>query len=227
MKKNIHTILKRKIITTEDGSHTLFIPELNENYHSIHGAEQESKHVFIEAGFKPFAKADKINILEIGFGTGLNTLLTFCESKKNNIEIFYTSIEKYPLTDKEVSKLNYGTKNEKRKEIFTLLHKVEWESFVKISNNFNLKKIKTDLKDFIINNKFDLIYFDAFAPDIQSDLWSVTIFEKMYSCLNSGGCLTTYSAKGQVRRNMQEAGFTVERLPGPPGKREMLRALKK
>jgi tRNA U34 5-methylaminomethyl-2-thiouridine-forming methyltransferase MnmC len=227
MNSRKNKILKRKIILTKDGSHTIFIPELNENYHSVHGAEQESTHVFINAGLKLFTDIKKINILEIGFGTGLNALLTFYESKKHNAKIFYTSVEKYPITKEEADRLNYGIYNAEKEEIFTLLHKAKWNICIKISDNFYLKKINIDLKVFSPANKFNLIYFDAFAPDIQPDLWSIDIFKTLYNSLLKGGCLTTYSAKGQVRRNMQAAGFIVERLPGPPGKREMLRALKK
>jgi tRNA U34 5-methylaminomethyl-2-thiouridine-forming methyltransferase MnmC len=226
MNSRKNKILKRKIILTKDGSHTIFIPELNENYHSVHGAEQESTHVFINAGLKLFTDIKKINILEIGFGTGLNALLTFYESKKHNAKIFYTSVEKYPITKEEADRLNYGIYNAEKEEIFTLLHKAKWNICIKISDNFYLKKINIDLKVFSPANKFNLIYFDAFAPDIQPKLWTKQIFEKISNNLNNNGVIVTYSVKGKVKRIFKSLNFKIELPEGPPGKRNMLRAIK-
>lgn len=219
--------LKRQLIITEDGSHTLHIPELNEHYHSIHGAIQESNHIFIKSGLDYFTNLEPINILEVGFGTGLNAFLTCIEAQKRGIKINYTSIEKYPLTAQEIEKLNYSDGfDEEYKIQFQQIHKAQWSAYKKINKNFRLCKIETDLINFTPDSKYNLIYFDAFGPDIQPKLWTENIFHQLYNCMNDNGVLVTYSAKGQVRRNMQVAGFTVERLPGPPGKREMLRALK-
>ena len=215
----------RKLIVTEDGSHTLYIPELNEHYHSIHGAVQESNHIFIKAGFQCFSNISSINILEIGLGTGLNAFLTCVEAKNKNIAVNYTSIEKYPITIDEINELNYVQEVDvEEKEYFRKIHTVEWETFQEITVNFRLRKVKTDIREFTSERQFDLVYFDAFGPDIQPQLWTADVFKQMFSCMSKAAVLVTYSAKGQVRRNMQAAGFIVERIPGPPGKREMLRA---
>lgn len=219
--------LDRKIIQTEDGSQTLYIPGLDENYHSTHGAIQESKHVFIKAGLEQCTDKKTVNILEIGFGTGLNAILTQQYAEKNQIEIFFQTIEKYPLTSKEYNILNYPEiLGSDTKEAFIKMHTQAWENPIKTSNFFTLQKHQADLEFADFKPCFDLIFFDAFAPTIQPNLWTTKIFIKMYYALIKNGLLVTYSAKGQVRRNMIEAGFKVERLAGPPGKREMLRAFK-
>jgi tRNA U34 5-methylaminomethyl-2-thiouridine-forming methyltransferase MnmC len=218
---------KREIIITEDGSSTLSIPEIDEHYHSIHGAIQESNHIFINSGFNYLKERRSINILEIGFGTGLNAFLTYIKATENNIAVNYTSIEKYPITNNEIEKLNYSDNiDTQMKDVFKQIHNVSWESFQNINNLFKIKKVKIDLLDYLFEDKYDLIYFDAFSPNIQPKLWSADIFSSIYTNTNAGGVLVTYSAKGQVRRNMQAAGFKVSRLPGPPGKREILRAVK-
>ncbi len=215
---------KAQIVTSKDGSHTLFVPDLNEHYHSVNGAIQESLHVFIEAGLNQIVKKD-INILEFGFGTGLNAFLTAVKSHNKNI-IFHT-LEKYPIDLNIINTLNYKDAFKgKYNDIFIKIHNCNWEQQENISDAFSIKKTQCDFKTIELKNQYDLIYFDAFAPDIQPNLWTKEIFEKAYNALNSGGILTTYCAKGVVRRTMQEVGFKVERLPGPPGKREMLRATK-
>ncbi|GAF01437.1 tRNA (5-methylaminomethyl-2-thiouridine)(34)-methyltransferase MnmD [Saccharicrinis fermentans] len=215
---------KTEIITSKDGSHTLFVPELNEHYHSTNGAVQESIHVFIEAGLHQIS-CRKINILEFGFGTGLNAFLTAIHKKDH--EIHYHSLEKYPLDQKLLSQLNYGNFFEgKHKELFEQLHLSKWEKENRIEDNFYLNKQKVDFKKVILQQQYHLIYFDAFAPEIQPKLWTKEIFKKAYQALLPGGILTTYCAKGIVRRTMQDIGFNVERLAGPPGKREMIRATK-
>ncbi|MBI9067936.1 MAG: tRNA (5-methylaminomethyl-2-thiouridine)(34)-methyltransferase MnmD [Salinivirgaceae bacterium] len=219
--------LKREIITTSDGSHTLYIPELNENYHSTHGAIQESMHVFIRSGLELFKEDQEISILEIGFGTGLNALLALNFASKNMIQIFYKTVEKYPITEKEYSQLNFANNIDKDlQDAFLKMHQSEWNVDVSIHDSFTLNKLNGDLIYTSFEHRFNVIFFDAFAPDIQPKLWTVEVFKKMYKSLVNNGVLVTYSAKGQVRRNMIEAGFKVERLPGPPGKREMLRAIK-
>ncbi len=226
----------RKIILTEDGSSTIFNFELNQHYHSIHGAMQESMHVFMKMGFGLFStsleQTKQISILEVGFGTGLNAFLVLLESFAEGIlsgescQCVYTSLEAFPLEEKEYLNLNYS-KNEKEKKLFLELHEAEWNKEVAITNNFSLHKIQIRLEDFIPEeNKFNLIFFDAFSPEAQPELWTEEVFRKLFLSMKKEGILVTYCAKGQVRRNMIAAGFTVERLDGPPGKREMLRARK-
>jgi tRNA U34 5-methylaminomethyl-2-thiouridine-forming methyltransferase MnmC len=218
----------RKIISTEDGSSTVFLSELNQHYHSIHGAMQESLHVFMKMGWNVVAESERqIDILEIGFGTGLNALLVLEECLRDDSKIVsYTSLENYPLAIEEVKQLNY-VQNDLKKELFLRLHESVWNEEVKIVDNFSLNKIRVRLEDFIpVVNKYNLIFFDAFAPDFQPELWTEEIFRKLFLSMKCGGILVTYCAKGQVRRNMIAAGFTVERLEGPPGKREMLRGIK-
>ena len=220
--------MERKIICTEDGSHTLYIPEMDEHYHSMHGAVQESKHVFIEAGYNAVAK-DKLIIFEVGFGTGLNALLTLKESHINRKRVQYFSIEKYPLTPEEYSTLNYAQIQGKQySEYFLKLHQCNWDIPVEITNNFIFTKLRGDITNFCFDQLplFDLIYFDAFAPNKQDGLWSSRIFNQLYTNSNNNAVLVTYCAKGEVRRTMQAAGFSVQRIPGPPGKREMIKAMK-
>lgn len=220
--------MKREIQITADGSSTIHLPDWNENYHSTHGAIQEAKHVFLKQGLEPLS-ASEINILEIGFGTGLNCFVTFLEAKKNKVLINYVGIEAYPVTEEEYLQLNYVTelKAIEKQEVFHKMHTCSWEEKHAISPDFRLTKRKQFFKDIEDQNCFNLIYFDAFGAEYQPELWTVAIFKKMYEALKLNGVLVTYSAKGSVRRAMLEVGFTVEKLVGPPGKREMLRATKK
>jgi len=214
-----------KIIKTADGSNTIFSPELNEQYHSLNGAVTESEHVFINAGLNELIPKERnINILEIGMGTGLNILLTYKETLEKRIAVNYHAIEPYPLSSDLYSKLNYALQIEKQDNLFNLLHSSGWNEDIPLSAMFSLRKQKNKLEEIeLIPDFYSLIYFDAFSPDIQAELWTLEIFNKIYKAVKTGGILVTYSAKGQVRRNLQQAGFIVERLPGPPGKREMLR----
>ena len=215
-----------KRILTEDGSDTLYVPGLDETYHSTHGAIQESTHVFIKNGLEYYQgehHASKLRILEFGFGTGLNALLTLLNSQGTAIS--YHSLEKYPVDLSSASQLNYGAllaDPDAFKEIISS----SWNKWVPISDNFRLFKQEIDFLDFEPEETFDIIYFDAFAPSKQPELWSIDILEKCYRALAPQGIFVTYSAKGQLRRDLQELGFKVERLPGPPGKFEMLRATK-
>lgn len=210
---------------TADGSHTFFVPELNEHYHSTNGALTESRHVFINAGLNQIDQKE-ISILEIGFGTGLNAILTYLEAKSKNIHIHYTSIELYLVDQTLVKKLNFPDEIGIEYSIFEFLHDCEWDKETRIDSFFTLHKIKGDLTKTRFNRSFDLIYFDAFAPDKQPEMWSPEIFSHLFNQTNPGGILTTYCAKGSVRRILQAAGYITERLSGPPGKREMLRARK-
>ena len=214
---------------TGDGSPTIAIPELNVTYHSIHGAIQESRHVFIDAGLKyvrPRVVANCLSVFEMGFGTGLNTLLTLIESEEPKQKISYETIELFPLTKDQIAGLNYCQQLERNdlQETFERLHNCEWEKEVTITPNFTIKKSKTNLLNLETPGTFELIYFDAFDANAQPELWKAEIFQKMFSILKPGGILVTYSSKGDVRRAMKAAGFTIEKIPGPRGKREMVRA---
>jgi tRNA U34 5-methylaminomethyl-2-thiouridine-forming methyltransferase MnmC len=215
-----------KIIMTSDGSHTIFVPELNEHYHSIHGAVQESTIVFIRNGFE-FCKADPVNILEIGFGTGLNALLTAISDFHNERKVYYTSIEKYPLPENLIQNLNhFSFAGAKGKQIFDSIHCSKWGFFGKITESFYLKKIECDLIMDNIEGKFDLVYFDAFGPDKQPEMWTIDVLKKIAEVTVASGILVTYSAKGEVKRTLKACGFDVNLLPGPPGKRQMIRAVR-
>lgn len=226
MKAEELNIMERLIEETLDGSHTLFIPELNEHYHSVNGARQESEHVFIDAGLASTQK-NKIRILEVGFGTGLNAFLTLKYANETGKVIEYYSIEKYPLDLEVVEKLNYGELIwPDQQHFFQLMHKADWNKSIKMTNSFELNKIGADINTYLFPTDIDLIYYDAFAPDKQPEMWLPDIFEKLHQHSAPGATIVTYCAKGEVRRNMQAAGFLMERLPGPPGKRHMLRGRK-
>lgn len=228
----------RKIISTEDGSPTIFIPEWNESYHSRHGAIQEAYHVFIKNGLDLIGIKNQISVLEIGFGTGLNCLITLLESFERNLKIKYTGIEKYPVLEEEFLILDYpkslkkftsqiNLSEQQITDYYKKLMMAEWEKDLPISENFNLTKDQADFQDFAyLQNEFDLIYFDAFGARVQPELWTPVLFEKLFKSLKPDGILTTYSSKGSVRRALIEVGFKVEKKPGPPGKREMLIAIK-
>lgn len=222
--------MKREWVVTKDGSPSLFVPDLNQNYHSHHGALQESRHVFIEAGLKQFSSQAEVSILEIGFGTGLNALLSHFEKAEFDQDIYYHSLEKYPLEKDEWQSIQWPTLFESKPEyqlFYRALHQAPWELETAISPNFRLVKNNCDLKDFNPeHNRYDLIYFDAFSPEAQPKLWSEAIFKKMQLALRPGGYLVSYCVKGSVRRAMKAAGLEVAKIPGPPGKREMVRAIK-
>lgn len=212
-----------EIITTEDGSHSLFRKDLNETYHSRHGAVQESIHVFIRNGLDLLKDLPVLKILEVGFGTGLNAWLTLDQQRLSKQQTHYTSLETLPLSHEIYSELTYA---EKDTELFQTLHTSPWETEVAITENFHLLKKKISIQEFAGEEKFDLIYYDAFGPPTQPEMWTADIFTKLAAMMKTGAILVTYCAKGQVRRDMESAGLHVERLQGPPGKREMLRAIK-
>lgn len=223
--------MQRKIITTADGSKTIHLPDWNEQYHSKHGAVQEAVHVFIKTGLNHVhheQQQKSISILEIGFGTGLNAYLSLLEAAKLNVNINYVGVEAYPVNAEEIEVLNYPKViiDKAQDNLFDVLHTTEWENKHQITDLFALTKRQQFFKEIDEVKAYNLIYFDAFGARVQPELWTEDIFKTMYNALKPNGVLVTYSAKGSVRRAMQAVGFTVERLPGPPGKREMLRATK-
>lgn len=218
--------MKREIIQTGDASHTLYIPALDEHYHSVHGAVRESRHVFIEAGLR-FHGENKtpLRILEMGFGTGLNALLTLLETAPGQ-QVIYTSIESFPLAREEWGALNYCDFLPDGRAYFSRLHEAAWGVPVEIRPGFILRKYHGRLEEFEGDGVYDCMYYDAFAPRVQPELWTAEVFKRLFGLIAAGGCLVTYCAKGDVKRALKSAGFTVETLPGPPGKREMTRALR-
>lgn len=215
--------MNSELLITEDGSHSLYVPEIDESYHSSHGAIQESLHIFIEAGLNKCEKSE-IRVLEIGFGTGLNAFLTLIEAERSGKQIHYTSLEKYPVELEKALQLNYPEILAPEKRIFfEQMHTSAWNEEIRITPFFRLRKTETDFTCYIPDNKFDVIFFDAFSPEKQPEMWTQERFGTIFEHCNAGAILTTYCAKGSVRRAMQSAGFIVERLPGPPGKREILR----
>ena len=220
--------MKREIIKTLDGSTTIRLEEWDECYHSKHGAIQEAKHVFIKNGLSLFEN-NPVNILEIGFGTGLNAFITFLEAAKKQQKIDYVGVEAYPVDANEVLAMNYVAELDalEFENIFAAMHKCEWNNKNEIGTEFSLTKRKQFFDEINDFETFDLIYFDAFGYRVQPELWSTEIFQKMYNSLKPNGVLVTYAARGVVKRSMVSVGFTVEKLAGPPGKREMFRAFKK
>ena len=213
-------------IKTQDGSDSFFSEEFQDTYHSQYGALQEARHIFVQAGFCFLQQNKKeLRVFEMGFGTGLNAFLTCLAAE---IPVQYTAVEAYPLEKEFWQTLNYAAclPEAEALKIFTALHAASWEKDLRIRPHFTLHKIRALLEDIRIPSPVDLVYFDAFAPDAQPELWTENIFAKLYAALTPGGVLVTYSAKGAVRRALEAAGFRTERLPGPPGKREFLRALK-
>lgn len=219
--------MEREIIRTKDGSTTIHIKDWDECYHSKHGAIQEAQHVFIKNGLALYQN-QSVSILEIGFGTGLNAFITYLESKKLDLEINYVGVEAYPVSISELSAMNYVSElnADDKNAIFNLFHESNWEEKVVIDPFFTITKRQQFFEEITDCEQYDLIYFDAFGYRVQPDLWSTSIFKKMHTALRPGGKLVTYAARGVVKRSMIEVGFTVEKLPGPPGKREMFRATK-
>ncbi|MBO7258754.1 MAG: tRNA (5-methylaminomethyl-2-thiouridine)(34)-methyltransferase MnmD [Paludibacteraceae bacterium] len=216
--------MERSIVTTEDGSPSIYVKAIDECYHSTHGARQESEHIFIQTALRQHA-SKRLSILEVGFGTGLNALLTCIEAPLRELDVHYTGIELYPISSQEVEQL--VAFSHPHEDVFLRLHQVTSSGFTPITSHFQLKKLEVDFTQIEIEeNSVDIIYFDAFSPEKQPEMWSQERFDMLYKACRPGGILTTYCAKGVVRRAMQHAGFVVERLPGPPGKREILRARK-
>ena len=221
--------MEYEFLLTKDESYTVKSTQFSEYYHSINGALQETDHVFIQAGLKHVAEQlNEINLLEIGLGTGLNCLATLQFIANNSLSINYHALEPFPMPEKDALKLHYDNifDIENFETLFSTIHNSEEETSVTLSSNFTLTKHFTQLENFQTNQLFNLVYFDAFAPNAQPELWTIEIFEKLYRMMAMNGTLVTYCAKGQVKRNLKAAGFKIESLPGPIGKREMTRALK-
>lgn len=212
-----------EIRTTRDGSTTLFVPELNENYHSVHGAETESLWVYIQEGFDKLP--GPLNILEIGFGTGLNALLTVIAIETSHKQVHYTTLETFPIKQEILNELKFNSLAT-HKSLFNQIHDAPWGVESLINNNFTLLKLNKSLQEAELQGQYNLVYFDAFAPEKQSEMWELPVFEKLFNHMQPAGMLVTYCAKGVVKRTLKAAGFNVIGVPGPPGKREMTVAIK-
>lgn len=221
--------MQDELFVTSDGSHTILSSRYGESYHSRFGAIQESRHVFIESAFRfKSIQQKQLSVLEMGFGTGLNALLTMEEAWRNNVRVDYCTVEAYPISSEQARQLNFieVLNLPALKEAFLQMHDAPWGVSIPVLENFTFSKWNVLFEEFDTESKFDVIYFDAFAPNTQPELWEVPLLEKMFRMLHPGGILTTYSAKGSVKRNLKAIGFTLESLEGPPGKREMTRAHK-
>lgn len=218
-----------KIVKTADGSHSLYVESLDEHYHSHHGSIQEALHVFIEAGLNYQKNNNDCSVLEVGFGTGLNAFLAARYAKQENKKIQYTGVELFPIPKDITRQLNYldKFKEEDLTAIFEAIHDVKWEEVSSITNQFDLIKHKGKIQDIgLVDQTFDFVFYDAFGPRAQKEMWDIAIFEKLYQSLKPGGVLVTYCAMGQLKRDLKSVGFEVQSIPGPPGKREMTRAIK-
>lgn len=220
--------MQRKVIETGDGSKTIHLEDWNENYHSAHGALQEAMHVFIEKVRERVGDRTEVSILEMGFGTGLNAYLTLRLAIELDIKVNYVGLEAFPVSSAELKALNYASIWEEGKSYYDVMHETNWDEKDDVHPNFSLTKIESKFEDWPPNiYNFDFIYFDAFGPRVQPELWTIPIFEKIYSSARIGAFFLTYCAKGQVRRDLESVGFAMQRLPGPPGKREMLIGVKR
>ena len=218
----------RNIIITEDGSSSIYVETLDQSYHSIHGALAESQHIFIKDCLEYFNPDREVNILEIGFGTGLNALLSLAYARKNNIRVNYFTVEKYPLTGEEYLMLNYASFTENISQSdFEKLHLAQWGQKIPVFENFVLTKALCDIRKMELEeDHFEVVYFDAFSPDKQPELWTEEVFRGINKSMKKGGILTSYSVKGNIKRALKASGFSIEKIPGPKGKREILRAQK-
>lgn len=220
--------MKRRLMDTNDGSKTIYVEDLDETYHSFHGAIQEANHVFITHGLKQFEPKSSIHIFEMGFGTGLNALLTWMNSKEMNLTVQYTGIEAYPVEEELLKSINYPEELKGESDfMFKKIHGARWNELEQLNTQFSILKMHNKIEDFIPESEtIDLIYFDAFGPRAQEEMWDLGILKKMYELLKTNGLFLTYCAKGQVKRDLKSLGFEIQSLPGPPGKREMIRAIK-
>jgi len=218
-----------RLVETQDQSFTLYNSELEEHYHSIHGAITESQHVFIKNGFVPLSEQKtNLSILEVGLGTCLNLLLTYLESQQNKIKVEYTAVEPFPISQEIFDQLNYEEllQLDKNDSTYHNIFYSEWNCWVNLNSDFRLQKLNSTIQQSQLLKDYDLIYFDAFAPNTQPKMWSSEVFQQLYDVMNKNGLLVTYCAKGEVKRTLKKVGFEIESLSGPPGKREMTRATK-
>jgi len=220
--------MKRQLTTTSDGSHTFYIEDMDEQYHSMHGSIAEAEHIFIQAGLiKVAEQKNSFKIFEVGMGTALNVYLTAIAAAKEQLDVEMHSIEAFPLKVEEAALLNYPKLLNYSEAFFLQIHKSDWNKAVNLSEGFRLKKIKDNMETYQFVDEYDLVYFDAFAPEKQSEMWRPQIFREIFKAMKPNGVLVTYCVKGVVRRMLQELGFEIEKLAGPEGgKREMLRAVK-
>lgn len=221
-----------EVITTDDGSSSLYLPQMDETYHSTHGAMAESEHVYIKTGLKYLIERGEkeISLFELGFGTGLNTILTYLYwNNRSDIKINYTTIEKYPIDKDIVNQLNYNgiTDNSELKDVFLQLHNLEWSVQKEIGKGFTFAKYKSAIEEFETTQKFNLIYYDAFAPSKQPEMWQLTVLEKIRDMMQPNGVLVTYCAQGQFKRNLKQLGFELDMQAGPKGKTQITRAILK
>ena len=219
---------ERLLVATADGSHSLYLPTVDEHYHSSHGALLEALHVFVGNGFGVAAtlQRNSLRVLEVGFGTGLNALLTWQGSRCARLAVAYTAIEPYPLDDELVARLNYPEQLAvtTARAMFEAIHRCTWGSEQQLDEHFSLRKCHCSFRQFEPQGQYDLVYHDAFSPAVQPEMWTRDVFAKLAGCMSFGAVLVTYCAKGEVRRHLRSVGLAVEKLPGPPGKREMTRA---
>jgi tRNA U34 5-methylaminomethyl-2-thiouridine-forming methyltransferase MnmC len=221
--------MNREVVVTGDGSKTIRLIDIEENYHSHHGALQEAEHVFIKNGLDDRPIKKEVKVFEMGFGSGLNACLSIIKSLSLEVKLDYIGVEAFPISDAEIEALNYGILfDEKYIDLYKKLHELTWNEKHFLAEGISFSKIQDKIEGIRMqSNYFDIIYYDAFGPRVQQDLWEIEILKKMYDAISTGGFLVTYCAKGQVKRNLREVGFEVEALPGPPGKREMTRAWKR
>lgn len=222
---------KREIRETADGSHTIYIPGMDECYHSTHGAIRESLHVFIDAGIRYFLdnhSRQGLRIFELGFGTGLNAMLSALFADGNDIDIYFETVEAFPLSDEEVGALNYPQllQEQSAQYLFHDIHSCPWQEAIKVSDRFSIRKVPSKIQDYQPNDEFHICFFDAFAPSKQPEMWDMSVLEKVRGLLQSGGIIVTYCAKGQLKRDLKQLGFEVQTIAGAPGKKEMVRAIK-
>lgn len=220
-----------EIETTEDGSPTLYTPAFEEHYHSTHGAVQESQHIYLQLGLATYVERHEmqgrpLRLVEMGFGTGLNALLTLLWAGRSGVPVEYHTIERYPIPEELAEQLDYRVDGRNEHSTLQLIHRAEWGRIVPLTESFQLQKYLGDIRETALPESVDVVYYDAFSPESQPELWEEGLFARLYAVMRPGAVLTTYCAKGEVRRRLQRVGFLVERLPGPPGKREVLRATK-
>jgi tRNA U34 5-methylaminomethyl-2-thiouridine-forming methyltransferase MnmC len=224
--------MQRNLIVTKDGSHSVAIPEMQVSYHSVHGAIKESLHVYIGAGLRYWwqqhGNAQQCAVFEMGLGAGLNALLTVMEAEALQQKIIYETVEAFPLETTITQQLNYcdALHRPDLAPVFELLHKSDWNKTIAVTDHFSFKKLHISLTNYSTDQLFDVIYYDAFAPRAQPELWTEPVFRQLLNMLAPEGILVTYCSKGDVRRALLAAGFRVEKVPGPPGKREMIRAVR-